>query len=158
MRSAIDDCAHFVKTANVWSRRLAEDAEGVAFYSFHGLFKYADKSTFDSLWGSIVEVTREVKRLEEILLSSEPAPARHWDNISPSRRPPLARLAPLGGYVREADALAGVASRPFISANERAGGPKPARHTTHYPPTNYPPPTTNYQPPTTRLRRCGSAS
>ena len=53
---------------------IAEGAKGVVFYSFHGLFKYADKSTFDSLWGSIVEVTREVRRLEEILLSFEQAP------------------------------------------------------------------------------------
>ena len=53
---------------------IAEGANGVIFYSFHGLFKYADKPTFDSLWDSVVEVTREVKRFEDVLLSVEPAP------------------------------------------------------------------------------------
>ena len=53
---------------------IAEGANGVVFYSFHGLFKFADKATFDSLWGSVVEVTREVKRFEDVLLSVEPSP------------------------------------------------------------------------------------
>ena len=53
---------------------IAEGAKGVVYYCFHGLFKFADKATLDKLWGSLVEVTREVKRFEDVLLSVEPAP------------------------------------------------------------------------------------
>jgi len=53
---------------------IAAGANGVVYYSFHGLFKFADKATFDSLWGGVVEVAREVKRFEGVLLSVEPPP------------------------------------------------------------------------------------
>jgi len=53
---------------------IVEGARGIVFYSFHGMFKYADKATRDELWGNVVEVVREVKRFEDVLLSVEPAP------------------------------------------------------------------------------------
>ena len=53
---------------------IAEGAKGIVFYCFHGLFKFADKATFDRLWGDVVVVTREVRRFEDVLLSVEPAP------------------------------------------------------------------------------------
>ena len=53
---------------------VAAGANGLVFYSFHGLFKFADKDMFATLWGSVVEVAREVKRFEDVLLSVEPSP------------------------------------------------------------------------------------
>ncbi len=52
---------------------IAEGAKGIVFYSFHGMFKFADKATRDGLWGDVVEVIREVKRFEDVFLSVEPA-------------------------------------------------------------------------------------
>ena len=53
---------------------IAEGAKGIVFYSFHGMFKFADEATRERLWGDVVAVAREVKRFEDVLLSVEPAP------------------------------------------------------------------------------------
>ena len=53
---------------------IAEGAKGIVFYSFHGMFKFADEATREKLWGDVVAVTREVKSFEDVLLSVEPAP------------------------------------------------------------------------------------
>ena len=53
---------------------IAEGAKGIVFYSFHGMFKFADEATREKLWGDVVAVTREVKRFEDVFLSVEPAP------------------------------------------------------------------------------------
>ena len=53
---------------------IAEGAKGIVFYCFHGMFKFADEATRAKLWGDVVDVTRDVKRFENVLLSVEPAP------------------------------------------------------------------------------------
>jgi hypothetical protein len=53
---------------------IAEGAKGIVFYSFHGMFKFADEATRAKLWSDVVAVAREVKRFEDVLLSVESAP------------------------------------------------------------------------------------
>lgn len=53
---------------------IAGGANGIIYYSFFDLYKQPEKNPFDKQWADVLAAAREVKKLEPVLLSVEPAP------------------------------------------------------------------------------------